>query len=218
MAKTKEDREFLLGKELRDEEALARLKQHRLQRYNFTLGLVSGLLASCVVIVMLFAFHPGSVSDTVINDIETSFQSAEDRLGADIEQVLEETAPEEIKSLLEGIGSKTGQPANNSRPLSCKASESDRFDCWPHHYMASETLCQARNCCWNPNPSTQGVPYCFYPDDYVSYTVTHVSDSVSPPGMTATLARETASPYPSDVLQLQLDVTYETYNRLHVKV
>lgn len=103
-------------------------------------------------------------------------------------------------------------------PTTCTASEPNRFDCWPLVKGATEQLCQARGCCWNPNPSTQGVPFCFYPDGYVGYSVVQMSSLISTPDITAKLARQTASPYPNDVLQLQLDVYFETEERVHFKV
>ncbi|KAK7477593.1 hypothetical protein BaRGS_00031141, partial [Batillaria attramentaria] len=101
----------------------------------------------------------------------------------------------------------------DSQPF-CTKVETDRFDCWPEGKDASREKCLARGCCWEP--SLEKAPLCFYPDDYVSYVVTNMSTSQS--GITATLARQLASPYPNDVVQLQVDVTYETQSRLRIKI
>ena len=108
-----------------------------------------------------------------------------------------------------------GSP-NETVAASCGAAESDRFDCWPELISATQEKCAERGCCWKPSLKN-GVPYCFYPDNFVSYAVKS-SPLSSNSGMTVTLERKAASPYPNDVLELQVDVIYETETTVRFRV
>ncbi|XP_071081834.1 LOW QUALITY PROTEIN: lysosomal alpha-glucosidase-like [Haliotis cracherodii] len=94
--------------------------------------------------------------------------------------------------------------------------DSDRFDCWPETKGAAQQACEARGCCWDTNVG-QGVPTCFYPRVYNnSYRVTSLQNTTH--GMEAVLQRSTQSPYPGDVIELKLEVTYETNERLRFRI
>ena len=108
-----------------------------------------------------------------------------------------------------------GSP-NETVAASCGATESDRFDCWPELTSATQEKCAKRGCCWRPSLKN-GVPFCFYPDNFVSYAAKS-SPLSSNSGMTVTLERKAASPYPNDVLELQVDVIYETETTVRFRV
>ncbi|CAH1273118.1 GAA [Branchiostoma lanceolatum] len=86
-----------------------------------------------------------------------------------------------------------------------------RFDCYPED-LATQEKCEARGCCWRkPN----GVPFCYFPPDYPSYSLGEVKST--PLGATAVLTRTNASsPYPKAVNQLTMDLRFETDTRLHL--
>ena len=94
-----------------------------------------------------------------------------------------------------------------------------RFDCHPGP-DANEQSCQANGCCWQAAKSNKdlkdiNVPYCYFPSDYVGYSLTSINRTKS--GYTAQLSRQTKSGWPEDVMNLQLDIYfYETYLRFKV--
>lgn len=103
-----------------------------------------------------------------------------------------------------------------------------RFDCYPEReVIVTRELCEARNCCFipassgsssaTPQPSGRnGLPWCFYPADFPSYSLVSVNDTSL--GQKGTLVREVKTYYPADILTLQVDIRYETDTRLHVRV
>lgn len=106
--------------------------------------------------------------------------------------------------------------------------ESWRFDCYPERgVIVTRELCEARNCCFIPASSgsssttppssgRSGVPWCFYPADFPSYTLVSLKDTSL--GQKGTLVKEVKTYYPADILTLEVDIRYETDTRLHVKV
>ncbi|XP_034250014.1 lysosomal alpha-glucosidase-like [Thrips palmi] len=87
-----------------------------------------------------------------------------------------------------------------------------RFDCMPRNANAQD--CRRRGCNWDE--SVQNVPYCFYPDNYGSYSnenVTNINGRT-----TATMRKKLKSPYPEDVDLLQFEACAETESRLHIKI
>ena len=109
------------------------------------------------------------------------------------------------------------------------------FDCMPDYNSSqSERDCIARGCCWKPNfnekvanerlsskkESTkikrQDIPLCFFPKNYQGYYVTNITDVSY--GQTILLKRDTVSTWPNDIINLQVDIIYETSQRLHFKV
>uniref|UniRef100_A0A4W3J130 Alpha glucosidase 2 n=1 Tax=Callorhinchus milii TaxID=7868 RepID=A0A4W3J130_CALMI len=96
--------------------------------------------------------------------------------------------------------------------------EARQFDCYPERdTVVTRKLCQARGCCFvQVLRRLSGVPWCFYPPTFPTYTLTNLSQT--PLGETGVLTRSQKSYYPNDVLNLQLDVTFETNTRLHIKI
>ncbi|KAL5018863.1 hypothetical protein ScPMuIL_004585 [Solemya velum] len=101
------------------------------------------------------------------------------------------------------------------------ATKEKRFDCWPEFNDATQDKCQARGCCWGQGSTrSDGMPgdppYCFFPSNYPGYTTGAVLQTAF--GLSAKLSRSTKSPWPADIMQLQVDIYYETDNRVHFKI
>uniref|UniRef100_A0AAZ3QT78 P-type domain-containing protein n=1 Tax=Oncorhynchus tshawytscha TaxID=74940 RepID=A0AAZ3QT78_ONCTS len=101
--------------------------------------------------------------------------------------------------------------------------EAWRFDCYPERgVVVTRELCEARNCCFipasssPPAPGRNGVPWCFYPPGFPSYSL--VSVNATDLGQTGTLVKTVKTYYPKDILTLQLELLYETDNRLRVRI
>lgn len=103
-----------------------------------------------------------------------------------------------------------------------------RFDCYPERgVVVTREMCQARNCCFipaspasssSPRPTSgkNGIPWCFYPKEFPSYSLVSLNDTAL--GEKATLVRETKTYYPGDVLTLELEIRHETDERLRVRI
>lgn len=114
---------------------------------------------------------------------------------------------------------KSAVQENRTQPVSCSViPESWRFDCYPERdAVVTEDMCHARNCCFSHTADEKsGVPYCYYPPDYPSYTLEAINGTET--GMTGKLVRTQKTYYPKDVEVLRLDVLYESNSRLRVKV
>lgn len=108
---------------------------------------------------------------------------------------------------------------NRTQPESCSdILESWRFDCYPErNVVVTEDMCHARNCCFaRASKEKNGIPWCYYPPEFPSYTLEAVNDTET--GLTGRLVRTQKTYYPKDVETLQLDVLYESNSRLRVKV
>lgn len=102
----------------------------------------------------------------------------------------------------------------------------DKFDCDPVGGI-SQANCESRGCCWKPvlrksvNKSVElfpplGVPWCYYPKKFKGYQVDKVYNTDL--GFNADLSRNTQSPYPETVMDIRVEVRYETESRLRIKV
>ncbi|KAK1886118.1 Lysosomal alpha-glucosidase [Dissostichus eleginoides] len=91
--------------------------------------------------------------------------------------------------------------------------EAWRFDCYPERgVVVTRELCEARNCCFIPasSPSSSashpsgrnGIPWCFYPEDFPSYSLVSINDTSL--GQKGTLVREVKTYYPADILTLEI--------------
>lgn len=105
--------------------------------------------------------------------------------------------------------------------------EAWRFDCYPERgVVVTKELCEARNCCFIPAaassiPATQpsgknGIPWCFYPPDFPSYSLKSINDTSL--GQKGTLVKEVKTYYPGDILTLEVEIRAETDTRLRVRV
>ncbi|XP_041838799.1 lysosomal alpha-glucosidase [Melanotaenia boesemani] len=104
--------------------------------------------------------------------------------------------------------------------------EAWRFDCYPERVVVTRELCEARNCCFVPasNASTSasrpseenGIPWCFYPQDFPSYSLVSLNDTSV--GQKGTLVKEVKTYYPGDILTVEVEIRYETDTRLRVRI
>lgn len=101
------------------------------------------------------------------------------------------------------------EPCRNPK---CTVNENDRFDCHPEKHL-TETKCKRRCCCWHGKNAR--VP-CFFPSNYLGYVLQE--SVITEYGFSLTLKRHKPSPYPGDVLKLQMDVSFETETRLRIKI
>ncbi|NWU25668.1 LYAG glucosidase, partial [Dyaphorophyia castanea] len=99
--------------------------------------------------------------------------------------------------------------------------DSHRFDCYPEQrVVVTQELCESRGCCFIQTPAPaegkRGVPWCFYPPDFPSYTLESLNQTAL--GMVGLLVRREKAYYPRDIEKLRLDVEFETDTRLHIKI
>ncbi|XP_078521078.1 lysosomal alpha-glucosidase-like [Lissotriton helveticus] len=100
--------------------------------------------------------------------------------------------------------------------------EAHRFDCYPERdVVVTKELCENRGCCFikgleTQNRSNGGVPWCFYPPDFPSYTLERLNHTDL--GLLGILRRKVKSYYPKDIEKLLLEVIFETDTRLHIKL
>uniref|UniRef100_A0A670XVV4 Lysosomal alpha-glucosidase-like n=1 Tax=Pseudonaja textilis TaxID=8673 RepID=A0A670XVV4_PSETE len=99
--------------------------------------------------------------------------------------------------------------------------ENHRFDCYPEKsVIVTRELCESRGCCFvdgeTPLARINGVPWCFYPPDFPSYSLGSMNETDL--GLVGFLTRGTKTYYPKDIEKLQLRVEFETDSRLRVKI
>lgn len=104
--------------------------------------------------------------------------------------------------------------------------DANKFDCYPETSIATKEKCEARGCCWQVdqtqtqrkglNGKVTGVPFCYYPKDFPGYKTG--LKATTPTGFTVALSRNTTGFYPDDVMNLVMDVKYETEYRLRIRV
>lgn len=102
----------------------------------------------------------------------------------------------------------------------------DKFDCYPEGEI-TQAACVNRRCCWKPVMTDQinksvdllpplNVPWCYYPKDYSGFKTNKVYSTDI--GFNADLSRTTQSHYPETIMDLTLEVRYETQTRLRIKI
>ncbi|XP_060108603.1 lysosomal alpha-glucosidase [Heteronotia binoei] len=103
---------------------------------------------------------------------------------------------------------------SDSQPTTCDIPPDRRFDCAPEKLISQEE-CQARGCCYVPVSclnSAIGEPWCFFPLSYPSYKMKNLTATET--GYTAQLTRDTPTFFPDNIMNLQLDMMFETEGRL----
>ena len=102
-------------------------------------------------------------------------------------------------------------------------SNAARFDCYSDN-NPTQDKCVARKCCWQL-PIQQFnltvfedmiVPYCFYPKDFPSYAIT--SNETTDFGQRIRIVKSQATYMPHDILDLTVDLIYETEQRFRIKI
>ncbi|XP_044312360.1 lysosomal alpha-glucosidase [Varanus komodoensis] len=97
----------------------------------------------------------------------------------------------------------------------CDVPPDSRFDCAPERLISQEE-CHARGCCYAPVfPKGPAVsqPWCFFPPSYPSYKMVNLTTTRT--GYTAHLIRDVPTFIPDNIMDVQLDVAFETEGRLH---
>lgn len=112
----------------------------------------------------------------------------------------------------------------NSQEGCSNIPDSNRFDCYPES-GADEQKCLNRGCCWKvavqDNQAVDGevplnIPYCFYPTNYGYKLVTKTQ---TPTGYMLTLEKQgNPGPFGKDIKDLNVDLRFETKDRLHFKI
>lgn len=91
-----------------------------------------------------------------------------------------------------------------------------RFDCFPDTAKATQNLCKARGCCWIPT-NTPNAPSCFFPPQYKSFTAIEQNATFGK-AFILTRHHKMIAHYSAPVHRLQLDIQYQTADRLRIKV
>ncbi|XP_024114980.1 lysosomal alpha-glucosidase [Oryzias melastigma] len=110
-----------------------------------------------------------------------------------------------------------------ARREACSATpEPRRFDCYPERdVVVTKEMCEARNCCFIPASDAgqtrkNGVPWCFYPPDFPSYSLVSINDTLM--GQKGILVKEVKTYYPGDILTVEVETRQETDTRLRVRM
>ena len=112
-----------------------------------------------------------------------------------------------------------------ARAQQCEqGSDVARFDCYPEGGSGQEK-CLSRSCCWrspveHANSRTAfrevNVPFCYYPKDYPTYAVQ--SSERTDFGQRLRLTKEKTFYLPDEILNVTVDLIYETPQRLRVRI
>ncbi|KAG8565064.1 hypothetical protein GDO81_012695 [Engystomops pustulosus] len=102
-------------------------------------------------------------------------------------------------------------------PSQCLLEPEHRFDCAPEKALNKDE-CEGRGCCYlkTSEKSDPKQPSCYYPTNYPSYKAVNVTRTET--GYCATLVRSTKTFMPKDIMELQLEVFFETDSRLHFTI
>ncbi|KAG8565065.1 hypothetical protein GDO81_012696 [Engystomops pustulosus] len=102
-------------------------------------------------------------------------------------------------------------------PSQCLLEPEHRFDCAPEKTLNKDE-CEGRGCCYLTASDTSDLkqPSCYYPTNYPSYKAVNVTSTET--GYCATLLRSTKTFMPKDLMELQLEVFFETDSRLHFTI
>lgn len=114
-------------------------------------------------------------------------------------------------------GMHRGRPTVNdfSWDPKCTMALNSRFDC-ARDKAVSKSECEQRGCCYAPVLHSTGPPWCFYPSLYRGYRMGPLTPTSQ--GQTATLTRAAPSYLPRDISVLELHVTKEATDCLHITV
>lgn len=94
-------------------------------------------------------------------------------------------------------------------------SDEYKFDCFPRG-KADKQSCEKRNCCWSPSTQNSQIPWCYYSSNYSNYKVINVTESRN--GIIAFFNITTNTIYKNDIKVLCMDISFQTAQRLRVKV
>ncbi|CAH8831946.1 unnamed protein product [Trichobilharzia szidati] len=101
-----------------------------------------------------------------------------------------------------------------SDPQCSGISNVQRLDCYPS-IDSNKDRCVARGCCWVPKNEHDGLPYCYFPKDYATYSV--VSTEKTERGFIAQLNKPNSSYYTDEIKNIAVEVREETSTRLRIR-
>ena len=111
--------------------------------------------------------------------------------------------------------------ALNDAPSCNKPDGTERLDCYPE-YGSNEKDCVNRGCCWSP-PSNPNIdisnykidePYCYYPNNFLTYQVVDGGLKSDNSGHSYTLRKNSTGFRPNEILKLEASIIFETDKRL----
>lgn len=94
-------------------------------------------------------------------------------------------------------------------------SDEFKFDCFPKG-KADKESCEARNCCWSPSAPNSQIPWCYYPSNHSNYKVINITQFRN--GIIAFYNLTSNTSYKNDIKVLCMDISFQTSQRLHIKV
>lgn len=94
-------------------------------------------------------------------------------------------------------------------------SDEFKFDCFPKG-KADKESCEARNCCWSPSTPNSQIPWCYYSSNYSNYKVINITQSRNE--IIAFYNLTTNTNYKNDIKLLCMTISFQTSQRLHIKV
>lgn len=95
------------------------------------------------------------------------------------------------------------------------SSNKERFDCYPDP-DATKEKCLQRGCCWQIDIDLK-VPFCYFPKNFTNYQV--VKEIINTTAEISYLISKTKATFrPKEILNLNVDIFYDSNNRLRVRV
>ena len=101
-------------------------------------------------------------------------------------------------------------------PVCVVKTPGERFDCYPEDLPTKEK-CSIRGCCWIDSIELEvGVPKCYFPSNFPSYKVVQTRENLN--GYSYQIYKETKTFRENEILNLTVDLFYESNERLRVKI
>uniref|UniRef100_A0ABL0DKX3 P-type domain-containing protein n=1 Tax=Rhodnius prolixus TaxID=13249 RepID=A0ABL0DKX3_RHOPR len=100
--------------------------------------------------------------------------------------------------------SKLPDPPKPSKSVCNSVKQNEKFDCFPRGSVSKEA-CLQRGCCYSTS-SSNGVPYCFFPPSFHSYSYTSINRTANM--VTAEMKLNYNLPYPNISPELLLSVLF----------
>ena len=99
------------------------------------------------------------------------------------------------------------------------SNDNDRVDCYPETWTSAK-MCESRGCCWREpnNNETNGVPYCYYPQNYVGYDDRKVISGNDFIRLELTRAQQSPSGFPNDFTSIFIYLKYINEYRALIRV
>ncbi|XP_067936400.1 lysosomal alpha-glucosidase-like [Watersipora subatra] len=100
--------------------------------------------------------------------------------------------------------------------MACVVETSEKVDCMAG-IPSDKSKCEARGCCWTPVSDGGSIPWCYYQkDDSVGYKIDNIF--VTHAGYQVMGSRKDKSIWPADVMDIQMNVYFETQERARIQI